>query len=103
VMMVRGEAALEWRKREKNMTLNHWKIMQSTTLLTKLLNYSLTCTALLGMTHRMFGTCNWYSFIWNLQMSTCIYVWKNTSLHTGINIPLYLFIIFVGLGTKCKI
>ena len=96
-------AAVEWRKKEKNMTLNHWKIMQRTTLLTKLLNYSFTCTALLGMTQRMFGTFNWYSFIWNVQMSTCIHVWENTSLHTGINTPFYLFIIFVGLGTKCKI
>jgi hypothetical protein len=34
-----------------------------TTFFTKLLNYSFTCTALLGMTQRMFGTCNWYSFI----------------------------------------
>lgn len=103
VMIVRWVVAVEWRKREKNMTLNHWKIMQRTTLLTKLLNYSFTWTALLGMTQRMFGTCNWYSFIWNVQMSTCIYVWENTSLHTGINIPFYLFITFIGLGTKCKI
>jgi hypothetical protein len=55
------------------------------------------------MTQRMFGTWNWYSFIWNVQKSTCIYVWENTYLHTCINIPFYLFIIFVGLGTKCKI
>lgn len=103
VMMVRGEAAVEWRKREINMTLNHWKIMQRTTLLTKLLNRSFKCTELLGTKHRMFGTCNWYCFIWNVQMSTCIYVWKNTSVHTGINTTFYLFIIFVGLGTKCKI
>jgi hypothetical protein len=44
VTLVRGVAAVEWGKREKNMTMNHWKIMQSTTLLTKLLNYSFTCT-----------------------------------------------------------
>ena len=51
--------------------------------------------------------------VWNLQLvlfhlkstnvNFSIYVWENTYLHTGINIPFYLFIIFVGLGTKCKI
>jgi hypothetical protein len=86
-MFVGVAAAAEKKKREMNVTLNKLWDLPRPIMLTKLLNHPYVHTKLVNV-----NTCN--CCVWNVMFWT-----KELTVFGGRGL---LFIIFVGLGIKCK-